>query len=94
MPAQWLDAAGNFQQFIFGGEIHQAFDEIKAHPAHAGFMQILQGLIADCTTHGGDATRFAIGCQTGIDHGAIIGAVTGRLHNDITGETQMIAQGK
>jgi hypothetical protein len=29
-----------------------------------------------------------------IDHSAIIGAVTGRLHDDIAGETEMIAQGK
>ena len=39
MPAEFGNSAGNFQQFIFGREINQPFDEVEAHAAHARCVQ-------------------------------------------------------
>ena len=41
MPAQGFDALGDFQQFVFGREVDQALDKVKAHTA---YTRVVHGL--------------------------------------------------
>ena len=94
MPAQRRDFVGDFQQFFLGSEVHQAFNKIKAHAAHTGFVQALQFFVADIAFYGGDAARQLARALQRIDQGAVVGAVAGGLHNHVARKTQMVAQCK
>ena len=92
MPAEPFNAAGDLHQFVLGREVDETLDEIEAHAAHAGLVEPLQFVIGDASPNGRDAPRPAAARQERVDHGAIVGAVAGRLNDDVAGETQMIAQ--
>jgi hypothetical protein len=57
-------------------------------------MHCLQLGIADVSPDRRNAARLAIGMLERIDHRAVVGAVTGGLHDDVAREAEMIAQGK
>ncbi|MPN22712.1 hypothetical protein SDC9_170095 [bioreactor metagenome] len=94
MPAQRRNTVGDLEQFVLGGEIHQTLDEVEAHAAYAGCMQVLQFLIGDRAAHGGNATGLAVGRLAGIDHRAVVGTVAGGLYDHIAGKAEMITQRK
>ena len=92
MPAQRLDAVGNLQQFVLWREIHQPFNEVEAHTAHARSMQSLQFLIRHAALNGGHTACLATAGHASIHHRTIVCAVASGLHDHIPSKTQMIAQ--
>jgi len=92
MPAEWRDAAGDLEQFVFRREVDETLDEVEANAAHAGPVQRLKVGIADVAPHRGDATRHAVRMNERIDEGAVVGAVAGCLDDDVAGETEPVAQ--
>ena len=57
-------------------------------------MEPLQFFVGDIPPDGRDAARFAAARETRVDHRAVVGAVAGRLHNDVAGKAEVIAQGE
>ena len=92
MPVVLDDALGDLFQLVPRREVDQPLDEIEPHSPHARLMQPLQFRVGHLAPHGGDATRPAVAGKQGVDHGAIVGAVAGRLHDDVAIETEMVAQ--
>jgi hypothetical protein len=94
VPAELGDASSDFHQLVLGREIDQALDEIEAHAAHAGGVQLLQLVVGDAALHRGHTPRLAATGQAGVDHGAVVGAVAGGLHHDVAREPEMVTQRK
>src|SRR5690625_4793118 len=94
MPAQRFDFFHNLQEMLLGRVIDQAFDKIKAYPAHAGPIQLGQLLSGNIGRNTGYTPSPPFGCQQSIHQSAVIMPVTGSLHDDITAEAQMITQRK
>ena len=63
VPAKRGNFSSNRLQIGLGHEIHQAFDKIKAHTAHASVVQGLDFFGGDVHAYCGHATGFAIGGQ-------------------------------
>ena len=40
VPAERLDARGDLRELVAGREVDEALDEVEAHAAHAGVVQI------------------------------------------------------
>ena len=94
MPAQLGDAAGDLHQLVLGREVHQALDEVEAHAAHTGVVHGLQFVVGHAALDGGHAARLAVAVHQRIDHGAVVGAVAGGLHDHVARKTQVVAQRK
>ena len=92
VPAERLDAPGDLCQLVPGCEVDQALEEVETDAADTGVVQRLQLAIGDVAPDGGDATRFAGAAPDRIDHRAVIGAVTGGLHDHVAAEAEMVAQ--
>jgi len=76
-----------------GREVHLAFDEVEAHAADAGCVQVLKFAIGDAAPDRGNAARLAAAVDAGIGHRAVVGAVAGGLHDHVARKTQVVAQG-
>src|SRR3954447_16246162 len=94
VPAQFLDPAGNLDQLLPRRKINKALDEIEAHPAHAGVMHRTKLGVADAALYGRDTAGLAIGVHERVYHRAIVGAMTGGLHDDVSRKTKVVAQGE
>ena len=92
MPAEPCNAAGDLIEFVPRREIDEALDEIEADAAHAGRMHRLKLGIADAALDGGDPARLASGMNERVDHRAVVGAVTRRLHDHVARDAEMVAQ--
>src|SRR5437762_21157 len=66
--------------------------EGEAGAAASGRMQSIELRVRDVATDGRHAARAAAGMDKGVDERAIVGAVAGRLHDDIALEPEKIAQ--
>ena len=91
MPVVLDDAAGDLDQFVLRREVDQPLDEIEPDAAHAGLMKPLEFAVGDAASDGRDAARPAPARAQGVDHGAVVGAVAGRLDDDIARKTEMVA---
>ena len=88
MPAEPADARGDLHQFVLRREVDEALDEIEAHAADARAVEPLQFVVAHVAPDRRDAARLAAARQAGVDHRAIVGAMAGRLHDDVTREAR------
>ena len=92
MPAELVDAAGDLHQLVARGEVDQPLDEIEAYAAHALFVHRCEFGVTDIALHRRNAARASAGMHQRVDHGAVVGAVAGRLHHHIAGKAEMVAQ--
>ncbi len=92
MPAELGDAPGDFEQLVLRREVDETLDEVEAHAAHAGCMQVLQLGVGHAALDRRDAARPAIARAAGVGHRAIVGPVAGRLHDHVAREAEVIAQ--
>ncbi len=92
MPVALDDALGDRLEFVHRREVDQPLDEIEAHAAHASLVQALQFGVGHVPPHGRDSTRPAVARKQSVDHRAVVGAMTGRLHDDVAVESEAIAQ--
>ena len=92
MPVVLDNALGDLLEFVLRREVDQPLDEIEAHAAHARLMKPLQFCVGHVAPDGRDAARFAVARKQGVDHRAVVGAVTGRLHDHVAIEAEMVAQ--
>ena len=91
MPVMLDNAAGDLDQFVLRREVDQPLDEIEPDAAHTGLVKPLQFRVAHLAPDGRDAARLAPARTQGVDHGAVVGAVAGRLHDHVAGKAEMIA---
>ncbi len=91
VPAELGDAFGDRDIGLARRRVDQPLDEIEAHAAHAGFVERLQFRIADGRLDRGDSAREAVCGLQRVDEGAIVGAVAGRLDDDVAREAEEIA---
>ena len=92
MPAPLIDPLGNLKQFISGSEVNEPFDKVESDATNTGLVHRLQLNISDVASNGRNATRTTTTVLESIQHGPIVGAMTGRLHDHIAGDAQMVAQ--
>ena len=83
VPAELGDAPGDLHQLVFRGEVDQALDEIEADAADAGVMERLKLVVRNAAPHGRHAARAPAARNARVDHGAVVGAVAGRLHDHV-----------
>ena len=94
MPAQLGHTSSNFNQFIFRGEVHQAFHKVKPYAAHARGMQGVQFGVGHAALDGGHTTGFAARGLHGIHQCTVVGTMACGLHDHVARKAQVVAQGK
>ena len=92
MPVVLDNALGDLFEFVHRREVDQPLDEIEAHAAHARLMQALQFRVGHVAPDGRDSARSALARKQGVDHRAVVGAMTSRLHDDVAIEAETVAQ--
>jgi hypothetical protein len=55
-------------------------------------VEVPELLVGEAAPNRRRAARLAAAGHAGVDHGAIVGPVTGRLHDNVAGESEVIAQ--
>ena len=85
------DALGDLLEFVLRREVDQPLDEIEPHPTHARLVQALQFRVGDVPPDGRDSARPAVARDERVDHGAIVGAVAGRLHDHVASKAETVA---
>jgi hypothetical protein len=79
-------------RFASATRIDEALHEIEARAEHAAFGECGKVGVAYAGCDARDAFRFAIGMKNRVAQRAVVVAVTGRLHDDVSLEAQEIAQ--
>ncbi len=92
VPAERLDALGDLDQHFARRHVDETLDEVEAHAAHAGGIELAELLVGEISGHSRDAARAAVRRPQRIDHRAIVGAVTRRLHDHVALEAEIVAQ--
>ena len=92
MPIVLDNALGDLFEFVHRREVDETLDEIEAHAAHAGLMQPLQFGVAHVAPDGRDSARSALAREQRVDHRAVVGAMTRRLHDDVAIEAETVAK--
>ena len=94
MPAQRRDLLRDGGQVFLGGGTDQALEEVEPHAPHTASSSLRSSRLGDIRTDGGDTARPATGGLDGVDHGAVVRAVAGCLHDDVAADAQVVAEGE
>ncbi len=94
VPAQRGDLLGDGGEVLLGRGVHQPPQEVEPYAAHARLVQVAQLLLGDVGADGGDAAGPAAGRAYGVEHGGVVRAVTGGLHQDVARDAQVVAEGE
>jgi len=92
VPAERRDATGEHGEDIRRCHVDQAPDEVEARAADAGGIELGELCIGRGRSDRRDAAGTIAGGAQRIDDSAVVGAVTGRLHEHIALEAEVIAQ--
>ena len=72
--------------------VDQSLDEVEAHPAHTGSVQVGEVGIRHIAAHRGHPASAAFAAAQRVDESAVVGAVAGGLHDDVPVESELITQ--
>src|SRR6185437_6942078 len=84
--------AGDFLEYFARRRVDQTLDEVEAHTANSRGIERAQLRVRYAARHGCDAPRPAGRCAQRIEQRPVIGAVARCLDDDVTLESEKIAQ--
>src|SRR6187549_3815416 len=92
VPAKWRDPMCDLSEHVARREVDEAFDEVEARAADAGLVHRCELGVGHRSIDGRDAACAAVGGEQRVNECPIVGAVTGRLNDDVLIEAEMIAE--
>src|SRR6266699_1449087 len=94
MPSERLNSLDNMAEDIHVRHAAQVLDEIEAHASDPALLQRSIILVGERLIDDGDAAITAAACGDGIEHGTVLGAVTARLNNHASLNSESFVQGR
>src|SRR5579872_1149061 len=88
VPAQWTNARHDAVELVHIRHAAQVSDEIEAHTAKAGSVQIAKGLLGERAIRVCNSAIATAALSDGVHYDGIVGAMTAGVHEHRTRESE------